>query len=276
MLSIMTNAASINAQRNILKTQGGLNTSLARLSSGYRINNSADDAAGLAVSELMKGQIRSYSQAERNANDGISLLQVTEGAMSEVSDTLARMRELAIEAANGSFNDTQRGLLQLEVAQHLSEIDRIAGDTKFNDVSLIDGSTASVAFQVGTHNDANATISAALVSLTTTDFAGTDISGIDMGTAAGAQAALDTIDAAFASLTGARATLGSVQSRLQTTISNLRSINENLQAANSRIRDTDVAEETASLTRASIMMQAGVSVLAQANKVPTMTLSLLS
>lgn len=281
MLSVRTNVASLNAQKNMINTQKLLDKSLQRLSSGFRINNSSDDPAGLAVSENMKAQIRTLQQAERNANDGISLLQVAEGSMSEITDTLVRMRELAIESSNGTFNDDQRSLIQAEVAQHKLEIDRLANETEFNENILLNGANASFDLQVGFDQGDFITATMGDMRLanfgaSTTNPVGVDLSTLDISTQTGAQDALAVIDAGLNALTRSRADLGAVQSRLNTTVLNIRSMHEQLSAANSRIRDTDVAEETANLTKNSILMQAGVSVLAQANQVPTMTLSLLS
>lgn len=271
-LQINTNTLSLNAQKNLGTTQGRLGENFAKLSSGLRINKAADDAAGLAISERMKADIRSYAQAERNAMDGVSLIQVAEGAANEVSGILTRMRELSIESANGTLGNTERGYLNQEFAQLSSEIARIANVTEFDGQALLDGTNTTMTMQVGINATSNDTIS-----VTLTDFTGSSItlSGADISTQSGATAALSTIDAAIDAVSANRATLGSVQSRLQTTITNLQTARENTSAANSRIRDVDVASETADMTRNNILMQAGVSVLAQANQVPSMALSLL-
>jgi len=293
-LSILTNNASLSAQRNLASTGKALASNFAKLSSGQRINTAGDDAAGLAVSEKMKSQMRSLSQAERNANDGTSLLQTAEGALNENSGVLVRMRELAMQSANGTLTDSDRTSLQTEFVQLRSEIDRISGVTEFNGTKLLDGTTGTVKFQVGISASASDTITAKLTKMTSKEYGfksdGTtaiDLTALSIGNAkdendvdqtgdAGtAQAALATLDEAIAATSTTRAGLGAVQNRLTVTVSNLQSANNNLSAANSRIRDVDVAEESASMTRNNILSQAGLAVLAQANQLPSMALSLL-
>lgn len=276
-ITVLTNTASLNAQRNLNKTSQSLQANYARLSSGMRINSAGDDAAGLAISEGLKSQIRSLGQAERNANDGVSLLQTAEGAMNENSGILIRMRELAMQASTGTLGATERGHIQTEFSELTSEIDRIANVTQFNGQALLDGSNATFDFQVGIGTTANDTISATMVDLTAANYGtnATDLTGLDVSTAAGAQAALTSIDTAIADTSAARAGLGSTQNRLTVTVSNLQSTRENLSAANSRIRDVDVAEESAAMTRNNVLMQAGVAVLSQANQLPSMAMSLL-
>ncbi|MEM7605279.1 MAG: flagellin [Myxococcota bacterium] len=271
-LTVNTNVSSINAQRNLAGTQSALSTSFERLSTGLRINRSGDDAAGLAISEDFKSQIRSLSQAERNANDGVSLLQTAEGALNEVGGLLSRQRELAVQSSSGTLDDTQRGYVDQEFQALNDEIDRISATTNFNGTNLLDGSTASVDLQVGINNTANDRITATLVDSRTATL-GTGAAAVD--TSANAQAAIDLLDTAIETVSGSRATLGATENRLQVTVSNLGSARENLSAANSRIRDVDVAAETAALTRNNILQQAGVSVLAQANQAPSLALSLL-
>jgi len=276
-LSIKTNVESLGAQRNLNQTQRSLAANFGRLSSGLRINTAADDAAGLAISERLKSQIRSMSQAERNANDGISLLQTAEGALNENSGLLIRMRELAMQAATDTVGTAEKALLQTEFDELVSEIGRIADVTQFNGVNLLDGSTSVFNFQVGIGATAADTISANMVSISTSAY-GTagDLTALDIATSSStAAAALSTLDAAITQTSESRATLGSVQNRLQVTIANLQSSRENLSAANSRIRDVDVAEESSALTRNNILLQAGVSVLSQANQSPQAALSLL-
>ncbi|HJK98636.1 MAG TPA: flagellin [Polyangiaceae bacterium LLY-WYZ-14_1] len=277
--SILTNVASLNAQRNVGRTQQALAGNLGRLSSGLRIQTAADDAAGLAISERLKSQIRSLGQAERNALDGISLIQTAEGAMNEVSGILTRMRELAMQSSTGTLGDSERAFLQNEFVALRDEIDRIAAVTEFNGQSLLDGSLASsnaVEFQVGINATSNDTISVAIEQLDSTTLGGTSgLSSLTISNAGGAQSSLATIDTAISDLSSARSTLGAAQNRLNVTIANLGTARENLSAANSRIRDVDVASETAALTRNNILQQAGVSVLAQANQAPAIALSLL-
>ncbi len=272
MMSVVTNVKSLNAQRNLSATQKRLGQNFGRLSSGLRINRAGDDAAGLAISEDMKADIRSFRQAERNANDGVSMLQTAEGAMNEVSGILTRMRELAVQSATDTVDDTQRGYLNTEFDALKDEIDRISAVTEFNGKTLLDGTATGVDFQVGVNNSSNDRISF--------DFAdvGTDTIGLSatgVASKGAAQSAIDDIDSAIQTMSSNRAGIGATENRLQVTIANLGSARENISAANSRIRDVDVAEETAAMTRNNILQQAGVSVLAQANQLPSMALSLL-
>jgi len=278
-LVINTNVASINAQRNLAQTQSVLDTSLARLSSGMRITAAKDDSAGLAISEKLRAQIRGLAQAERNANDGISLVQTADGALNEVSNILIRMRELAVQASTGTLGTDERGYADSEYDQLVSEIDRIANVIEFNGTKLLDGSMSAGAmnFQVGIQNTANDRISVAVSSTKSTDIgsSGTKISATGVDTAVKAQSALTVIDDAIKNVSSRRGDLGSAQNRLSITVNNLASMRENLSAANSRIRDVDVAAETVEMTRSQILMQAGVAVLAQANQLPAMALTLL-
>ena len=280
-LTVMTNVASLNAQKNLARNQMSLDRSLGRLSSGLRINKAADDAAGLAISEKLKSQIRSMAQAERNANDGVSLLQTAEGAMSELSDLLTRMRELAVQSANDTLGSIERGFLNDEVVQLQQEVDRIAEVTEFNGITLLDGNVSALNFQVGIGDTSNDAILIGIQDMHVsaiglqTSGSTTSLGSIDISTLEGAKAALNVIDQAVKDTAAGRAEIGAVQNRLQVTMSNLSTARENLSAANSRIRDVDVAAETSSLTRANILMQAGVSVLAQANQAPSLALSLL-
>jgi flagellin len=282
-LSILTNTASLDAQRNLSKTGKALQSNFAKLSSGQRINTASDDAAGLAISEKMKSQIRSMSQAERNANDGQSLLQTAEGAMNENSGILTRMRELAMQSANGTLGTDERAALDTEFGQLTEEITRIANSTEFNGTKLLDGNaqatTDGFKFQVGIGSTEGVdTITAKMVSMTADSYGadGLDLTTLDIGTDSDtARAALETLDKAIAATSSSRASLGAVQNRLTVTVSNLQSANVNLSAANSRIRDVDVAEESASMTRNNVLSQAGMAVLSQANQLPSAALSLL-
>ncbi|GAB5542082.1 MAG: flagellin [Sandaracinaceae bacterium] len=282
-ITMNTNVASINAQRNLNKTQGSLMGNFGRLSTGLRINTAADDAAGLAISEKLKSQIRSLSQAERNAYDGNSLLQVAEGAMNEVSGILTRMRELAVQSATDTVGGTERGFLNQEVDALQAELDRIGEVTEFNGAKLLDGGTTGTTFnfQVGIGATTNDRIAATIKGTKSADLgavtggAVSSIAGIDLTTITGAQNALAVIDQAISDVSSRRADLGAVQNRMVVTIANLGTARENLSAANSRIRDVDVAAETAAMTRNNILMQAGTSVLAQANQQPQIALSLL-
>jgi flagellin len=242
-----------------------------------RINGASDDAAGLAISEKLKSQTRSIAQAERNANDAVSMLQTAEGAMNETSGLLIRMRELSVQSANDTVGSTERSFIQSELSDLRDEVNRIAEVTEFNGTKLIDGTASSVTFQVGIQNTSNDQISVAINDMHATALGAgtTDLDGLDISTITGAQTALDVLDAAITDVSAGRAEIGAVQNRLQVTIANLGTARENLSAANSRIRDVDVASESAELTKNNILMQAGVSVLAQANQQPSLALSLL-
>ena len=290
-MSLVTNIGSSTAQRHLSKTQQSLQGNLGRLSSGLRINTAADDAAGLAISEELRSQIRSLGQAERNSHDGVSMLQTAEGALNEISAILVRMRELSVQSANGTLGSTERGFLNDELGALTNEIDRISEVTEFNGKILLNGSfTASsnnpVSFQVGINASSNNQIETYIADMHTSQLGlnaasggggtpATSVNSISIDTVSGARAALATIDEAITDTSANRTQLGSTQNRLSVTISNLMATRENLTAANSRIRDVDVANETAEMTRNNILSQAGVSVLAQANQAPSMVLSLL-
>ncbi len=272
-LSINTNVASLNAQRNLGASQSNLGTAMQRLSSGLRINSAKDDAAGLAISDRMTSQIRGLNQAVRNANDGISLAQTAEGALGETTNILQRMRELAVQSSNGTNTTTDRASLDAEFQQLTAEIDRISANTSFNSQNILDGTFASgseIAFQVGANN--GQTISVAIASAGTT---GLGVNGLDVKDFAKAQAAISAIDAGIGVVDEIRGNLGAVQNRLESTISNLQNVSENVSAARSRILDADIAQETSSMTKFNILQQAGVSILAQANQAPQLALSLL-
>ncbi len=277
-ISILTNVASLNAQRNLNTTQTALSASIGRLSSGMRINNAADDAAGLGISENLKADLRSLSQASRNANDGVSMSQVAEGSMNEMQGIVTRMRELSVQSANQTLGTTERGYIQTEFGQLRNEINRISAVTEFNGQKLVDGSaSAGLSFQVGMQNTSNDRISMSITKLTTSTLGSTSlhIASASLSTATNARAALGAFDKAIEQLSTARAKVGAVQNRMQVTISNLAVAHENLSAANSRIRDVDVASETSQLTKSQILSQAGLAVLSQANQLPNSALSLL-
>jgi flagellin len=272
-LVINTNLASLSARGSLDAVTTRLEKNFAHLSTGLRITTAADDAAGLAISERMRAQIRSLSQAQRNANDGISMVQVGEGAMNEMDSILIRMRELAIEANNGTVSASDRDTLNQEFTSLIAEIDRIARSTQFNGVNMLDGSTVNVVFQVGANNVTNVdTLSVGLVSVLASDLG---ITALDIGSAGSPTTAITGIDAAIDVVVAARGDLGALQNRLQSTITNLGVSVENLTAAESRIRDVDVASESAELTRNSILQQASIAVLAQANVQPQNALQLL-
>ncbi len=273
MLSVNTNVASLNAQNNLVTSQNELQTSLSRLSSGYRINSAKDDAAGLAISNRMTSQIRGLNQAARNANDGISLAQTAEGALDEVTNMLQRMRELAVQSSNGSNSSADRVSLDDEFNQLVAEIDRIADTTTFNGQNVLDGTLGDVAFQVGANAGEKITVSISSDMTAGSSGLAVDDDGID--TAGNASTAITAIDTAISSVDSFRGTLGAVQSRFESTIANVSNIAENVSSARSRIMDADFALETANLTKAQILQQAGTSMLAQANMVPQSALSLL-
>jgi flagellin len=272
-LVINTNVASLQAQKNLNKANASLATSFNRLSSGFRINSAKDDAAGLAVSDSMKMQMRSYSVAERNANDAISMAQVAEGALGSVTDILGRMRELATLGANGSLQSSDRQYLQTEFSSLQAEVKRILTSTKFNGSQLINQASAQVSFQVGIKNVSTDRI--------TVTFGGVNLNALltsttnVAGAATNSQSSLDQIDTALSTVSTARARFGASMNRLEVTTSNLQTEKLNISAAYSRIRDVDVADETAQLSRTQVLTQAGNSILAQANQTPQAALSLL-
>lgn len=287
MLGINTNAPSLKAQMNLGKSAGMLNTSIARLSSGLRVNSAKDDAAGLAIAERMQGQIRGFDMAARNANDGVSLLQVADGAMGQISDNLQRMRELAVQAKNGTLNATDRTNLNREYVELANEVGRVATGTIFNGNNVFAAANKSVSLQIGAGNVATDTLA---VNLTDTGLAAgndlqTQLGGATqaliataMGrvdTVANATAAITEMDTSINDITNFRATAGAGLSRLEQVASSLETNSINLRSARGRIMDADFAKETAALTRAQILQQAGTAMLAQANQLPNNVLSLL-
>ncbi len=275
-LRINTNVPSLSAQRSLGINTRNLNDNLRKLSSGERITRSGDDAAGLAISENLKAQIRGMRQAKRNAGDAVSLLQTAEGGMNEISNIIIRLRELSVQAASDTVGATERGFSDIEFQNLKEEIDRISKSTEFNGIKLLDGSGGKLEFQVGTKNDpvldrlhydgsgADASLKALCL----------EVDGVS--TKEGAQAALKKLDDALVQINGVRANFGALQNRLQSTQNNLEISDENLSAANSRIRDVDVASETADMTKNNILLQAGISVLSQANNAPNTALKLLN
>ncbi|PIU00621.1 MAG: flagellin FliC [Bdellovibrionales bacterium CG10_big_fil_rev_8_21_14_0_10_45_34] len=275
-LRINTNVAAINAQRNLAGTKLALDKSLERLSSGYRINRAGDDAAGLAISENLKAQMRGLKQASRNAQDGISLVQVAEGGLNEISSIMIRLRELAVQAASDTIGPVERQFLNVEYDQLVSEIDRIADGTEFNGNALLNGTGAILDFQVGTRNDPAIDRITFDGSKADSNAAALGINLTSVADKASAQNSLSAIDTAIVSVSAMRADFGAIQNRLQSTTNNLAISLENMAAANSRIRDVDVAEETSEMTRNNILLQAGTSVLAQANQSTRTALQLLN
>lgn len=271
-LRVNNNIASLNAQRNLANSTVQLNRSLERLSSGLRINRAADDAAGLAISERFRAEVRGLSQAQRNASDGVSLLQIAEGALNETSGILIRLRELSVQSANGTLGAGERAALDSEFQLLLEEVTRIADTTEFNGVNVLN-STASVTFQVGVNNSADDQITVTGVDATAT---GIGVNALDVASQGAAQTALSVIDGAIDSVTTLRAQFGTAQNRLESTIRSIAVSVENTSAAESRIRDVDVASETAALTKFQVLQQAGIAVLAQANVSTQSALSLLN
>jgi flagellin len=272
-LRVNSNIASLNAQRSLSTTTDRLQANYRRLSTGLRISTASDDAAGLAISERFRAQIRSTNQAIRNAQDGISLTQTGEGALNEVSSILIRMRELSIQASNGTVSDADRATLNQEFGDLINEIDRIAQSTTFNGVKLLDGTGSTLTFQVGTGTTTG--IDTIQLSTSNTLALTLGLSSLDIGSGGTPTTAVSQLDDAINAVSRVRGQFGAAQNRLSTTIANLQIQSENLSAAESRIRDVDVAVETSALTRNSILQQAAISILAQANTQPQAALTLL-
>jgi len=272
-LRVNTNVTSINAQRNLSAVTDRLSANYRKLSTGLRISTAADDAAGLAISERLRSQMRSLEQGKRNANDGISFVQTAEGALNEVSAILTRLRELAIQSSNGSVSNQDRETLDEEFQSLVSEINRIGRSTEFNGIKLLDGSSSTVNFQVGFGTTTGIdTLAVSLAPSLTTSLA---LNSLDIGSGGATTTAITNIDSAINTVSSLRGSLGAIQNRLGSTINNLAIQVENLSAAESRIRDVDIAYETAQLTRNNILQQASISVLAQANAQPQAALQLL-
>ncbi len=277
-LVVNTNIASLNAQRNLSKSQRGLDQAMQRLSSGLRINSAKDDAAGLAISDRMTSQIRGLNQAARNANDGISLSQTAEGALSETTNMLQRMRELAVQAANDTNTTEDRSSLDAEFQSLVEEINRIAVSTAFNGKTMLTGSYANpgsgFTFHVGAN--ANQVISITIAGASAGALGTTgSVAGQDVLTRSAANSAITVMDEAISDIDVMRGDLGAAQNRMVSTISNLQNVAENLSAARSRILDADIAQETSEMTKNNILQQAGVSILSQANQTPQLALTLL-
>lgn len=276
-MTINTNLASLNAQRNLSTSQNSMMTSLQRLSSGLRINSAKDDAAGLSIADRMGAQIRGLSMAQRNTADAVSLLQVADGGTSQIADNLQRMRELAVQAKNGALASTDRANLQEEFNQLQLEITRVAGSTKFNNIQLINSAAGDITFQIGAGTAGSDTLTVTLKDLQAS------ATGMDVGstisisgsTGSNAGAAIDAIDTAIDNISTQRATYGANLNRLDAITSNLQSAIENQKAARGRIMDADFAVETSNMTRSQILQQAGTAMLAQANALPQNVLTLL-
>jgi len=271
-LIVNNNPASIAAQRNLSVNTGSLQRSVERLSSGLRITRAADDAAGLGLSESLRAQIRSINQAVRNSSDGISLTQVADGAAATIGSLLARLRELSSQSASGTVGNTERSYIDQEFVALRSEIDRIASVTEFNGQALTSGSTITFSIAIGFRSGTGNSLDLNLADITTSSLG---LSAVNVSTSANASSALANVDNAISAIATARANYGSIQNRFEATISNLQITSENLTAAESRIRDADVAYETSQFTKNQILVQAGISVLAQANSLPQQALALL-
>ena len=271
-MRIQHNIAAMTSYRNYTNNVSALNKNLEKLSSGYKINRAGDDAAGLAISEKMRAQITGLNKAQDNANDGISLVQTAEGALTEVHDMLNRMVELATQSANGTYDGTDRDQLQKEVDALLGEINRISQASNFNQINLLDGTATALTLQIG---DTSATFNMLTVTISSVATASLGISTISVATATGASAAISLVKAAINTVSSIRGGLGAIQNRLEHTVNNLSVMEENIQNAESRIRDTDVADEMMAYTKNNILIQSAQAMLAQANAVPQGVLQLL-
>jgi flagellin len=283
--TINTNIVSLNAQRNLTGSQASLATSMQRLSSGLRVNTAKDDAAGLAIAERMSAQVRGMNVAMRNSNDGISMAQTAEGALGKVAESFQRMRELAVQSANATNSDSDKDSLDKEFGELAKEVQRVLGGTSFNGLKVLAGDSGAKSFQVGANTGSDDAISITTTNMTTaseiTAVAGTNNSGsgrADISSAVSAadvKTVIDNIDTALDKVSTERATLGASQNRFESVVSNLQVSIENQTAARSRIMDADFASETANLSRANILQQAGVAMVAQANQLPQAVISLL-
>jgi len=274
-MRISTNISAITANRNLIFSQRDIQKTSAQLSSGSRITKAADDAAGLAISENLKSQMKSYTQAGRNANDGVSMVQTAEGGLNEISTMVTRLREIAIQAASDTISDKERVMVDKEVQQLKVEMQRIAQTTKFGTTNLLDGSGDVFDFQIGINNKDFEDRISYMAGETDATVANLGVDGLDFTTKTGAQDALASLDDAQSTVNGFRANLGALQNRLQSTTDNLAVMNENISAANSRIRDTDIAQASSESVRNNILLQAATSTLAQANQTPGLALKLL-
>ncbi|MBL7556247.1 MAG: flagellin FliC [Bdellovibrionaceae bacterium] len=274
-MRVTTNISAINAQRNLNGSQRMIGKSMSQLASGSRINIAADDAAGLAISEGLKASIRSSAQAQRNANDGISMVQTAEGGLNEIGNIVVRLRELGIQASSDTVGEVERGFLNKEVEQLKSEVQRISSVTTWGKTKLLDGSTPTFDFQVGIFNNAEEDRISFDASQNVATLDALGLTGLDYTTKEGAQTALESLDSAQELVNGYRSNLGALQNRLTSTVDNLGVAHENMSAANSRIRDTDVAQASSEMVRNNILLQAGTSTLAQANQSNQLALKLI-
>ena len=275
-LRINTNVPSISAQRALERTNRGLNSNFRKLASGLRITRAGDDAAGLAISENLRADIRSFRQAKRNANDGISLIQTGEGSLGEISNILIRLRELAIQAASDTIGDQERNYSNIEFQQLKEEIDRIAKGTEFNGVKILDGTQEQLEFQIGINNEPELDRLVFDPSLTNATIDALGIEDETIAAKKNAQNVIPSVDDALVQLNKMRANLGALQSRLVSTVQNLAITDENLSGAKSRIVDVDIASESSELAKNSILQRAGISVLSQANSIPQIAIGLIT
>jgi flagellin len=276
-LAINTNVGSLTAQRNLQKTARGLHQSISRLSSGTRVNSAADNAAGMAVSENMRAQLKGFQQAMRNANDGVAVLQTAESGYQSLSDLLVRMRELAVQSANDSVSDTERGYLHTEFADLIDEMDRISSVVEYNGIQLLDGTagsagTGAMTFQVGTRDSANDRIN---IQLDAQDSTTLGVNGDTISSQANAQSSITAIDSALEILSTDRAEIGSTINTLNVAVDGLASSIENYGTAMSQIKDTDMADESSAFSKSNVLQQAGVAMLSQANQTPNLVMRLL-
>lgn len=275
-IGILTNVNSVVAGNRVANSSRNLAKSMMRMSSGMRVNSAADDAAGMAIATGLKATTRSIQQAQRNANDGVAMLQTAESAYGNVSDILIRMRELAVQAGNDTLTDTDRGFLDTEYQNLISEVDRISAVTEYNGINLLDGTagdgSGAVTFQIGSANDSNAQLQ---VTLSQVDSTAVKVNGGDITSLANAQTALDNIDAGLEAVSTERSTVGAAVNQLTWASESLGTTNENLSQALSNVRDVDIAAESAAFTSNQVIMQAGVSMLAQANQLPNLALRLI-
>jgi flagellin len=273
MLNINTNTLSQTTQKNLAGSQSALSSAINRLSSGKRINSAADDAAGLAISTNMTSYVNALNQGVSNANNAISMIQTASGGLAATTDNLQRIRQLAVQASDGSLSDTQRGYLQTEVTQRLGELDRVSSQTTFNGQAMLSGSISTVSFQIGATANQTLSVDFGSVSMGATGVFGS--SSVDVSTASGAQNVIGYVDSALDKVNTLQATLGAEQNRFSSAITSLQSQSTNLSSAQSAITDADFAQETANLSKAQVLQQAGISVLAQANSMPQQVLKLL-
>ena len=276
-LAINTNVGSLTAQRNLQKTARGLHQSISRLSSGTRVNSAADNAAGMAVSENMRAQLKGFQQAMRNANDGVAVLQTAESGYQSLSDLLVRMRELAVQSANDSVSDTERGYLNTEFADLIDEMDRISSVVEYNGIQLLDGTagsagTGAMTFQVGTRDSVNDRIN---IQLDAQDSTTLGVNGDTISSQANAQSSITAIDSALEILSTDRAEIGSTINTLNVAVDGLASSIENYGTAMSQIKDTDMADESSAFSKSNVLQQAGVAMLSQANQTPNLVMRLL-